>query len=573
LLKPGARENAEPSGFAGWSERRYHGMLHFYDLGLRWVFAHRRIVLAFTVAMLAGTAWLYVAVPKGFLPQQDTGLIIGVTDAAADISFSAMAAKQQRVADIVARDPDVASVSAIIGTGMINATGNAGRLFINLRPTADRTTSAEAVIGRLRAAIAGTGGVTLHLQSVQDIQIDSNRSRGQYQYILQDANIATLALWAPKLLDEMRHQPELVDVASEQQPGGLQAWLRIDRDTASRLGISIQAIDDALYDAFGQRQIATIFTQQNQYHVVLEVDPSFGAGPSALDALYVKSASGAMVPLSAVTAFERRAAPLAVSHQGLFPAVVLSFDLSPGTSLGTALQAIQHAQQKVGLPASIAAGFSGSAAEFRHSLDYELGLIIGAIVTVYIVLGVLYESYIHPITILSTLPSAGIGALVALIATGNDLNVISLIGIILLIGIVKKNAIMMIDFALDAQRRGHSPEKAIRQACLMRLRPIMMTTMAALLGALPLAFGTGAGSELRRPLGIAIVGGLIVSQFLTLYTTPAIYLAFDRLRFRFRRVTSAPRETRPAEPARQAPWGAPAATNQPMPSSRRPVKV
>jgi hydrophobe/amphiphile efflux-1 (HAE1) family protein len=552
LLKPESHEH-KPGAFACWSERRYDRLLHGYDRGLRWVLAHRRVVLAFTVAMLIGTGWLYVVVPKGFLPQQDTGLIIGVTDAAADISFSAMAAKQQRLADVVARDPDIAAVSAIVGTGTVNATGNSGRLFINLRPRADRSAGADEVIGRLRTATAGMEGVTLHLQSVQDIQIDSNRSRSQYQYVLQDADVADLAAWAPKLVAEMRRQPELIDVASEQQPGGLQAWLKIDRDTASRLGISIQAIDDALYDAFGQRQIATIYTQQNQYHVILEVDPSYRDGPSALKSLYVKSSSGAMVPLSAVTALEPRAAPLAIEHQGLFPAVILSFDLPPGVSLGSALQAIQRAQQLVGLPASVATGFSGSAAEFRHSLDYELALIIGAIVTVYIVLGVLYESYIHPITILSTLPSAGIGALLALLATGNDLNVISLIGIILLIGIVKKNAIMMIDFALDAQRQGFYPEQAIRQACLLRFRPIMMTTMAALLGALPLAFGTGAGSELRRPLGVAIVGGLIVSQILTLYTTPVIYLAFERLRGRERRAAPEPREARPMEPAYAAP--------------------
>jgi hydrophobe/amphiphile efflux-1 (HAE1) family protein len=541
LLRPKDPARPKPALF-GWSERGFDRLRDGYDTGLRWVLRHRRLVLGLTLLMVAGAGWLYVAVPKGFLPQQDTGLVIGVFDAAPDISFAAMAAKEQRVAAIMLRDPDVAAVSAVVGTGTVNTTGNSGRLFISLKPHDERSAGADRVMLRLKGATAGIEGLALHLQSAQDIQIDTRLSRTQYQYTLQDANAAELAAWAPRLRDAMSRQPELADVTSDQQPGGLQARLRIDRDAASRLGVSVQAIDDALYDAFGQRQIATIFTQQNQYRVVLEADPAFRDGPDSFGHLRVKAASGAIVPLAAVTDLEPQAAPLLVTHQGLFPATTLSFNLSDGVSLGAALDAIRRAERAIGLPQGIATGFSGSAAEFRTSLDSELGLILGAIVTVYIVLGVLYESYIHPITILSALPPAGIGALLALIAAGYELNVISLIAIILLIGIVKKNAIMMVDFAIDAVRGGLAPEQAIHQACLLRFRPIMMTTMAALLGALPLALGTGAGAELRRPLGIAIVGGLIASQFLTLYTVPVTYLAFERLRGAVtrRRRTNAP---------------------------------
>ena len=587
LLKP-EDPHHRPGALFRWSERFFDGMRDGYDSGLRWVLRHQTVTLAFTVLTLALTVWLYIEVPKGFLPQQDTGLIVGVTDAAQDISFSGMAQRQQAIAAEVAKDPDVTAVDSFVGTGNVNTTPNSGRLYINLKPRDERSTSADQIIERLKRLVGGVHGITLYMQSVQDIQIDNRLSRTQYQYTLQDANVAELGQWVPKLVAEMQKQPELADVASDQQNAGLQALVKIDRDAAARLGVSMQAIDDTLYDAFGQRQIATIYTQLNQYHVILGIDPAFQKDMNGLDKIYVEATNGSLsngtqlsngvvasttptsngsqttsnvasttslnsgkgteVPLSAVATIMTQLAPLVVTHQGLFPATTLSFNVPEGVSLGAALTAIQRSEQAIDLPETIATGFAGSAAEFRASLDSELGLILAAIVTVYIVLGVLYESYIHPITILSTLPSAGVGALLSLMLFHEDLSVISLIGIILLIGIVKKNAIMMIDFALDAERQGMSPEKAIYQACLLRFRPIMMTTMAALLGALPLAIGNGTGSELRRPLGIAIVGGLIVSQFLTLYTTPVIYLFFERVRLsvgrRFR--------TRPA-PRRQMP--------------------
>jgi hydrophobe/amphiphile efflux-1 (HAE1) family protein len=540
LLRP--EDPSRPQGrLFRWSERQFDRLIAGYERGLDWVLRHQRATLLFTIGTLVATCLIYLVVPKGFLPQEDTGLITGVTDAADDISFAAMADKQQQVAAIIRRDPAVVAVSSFVGTGTVNATGNAGRIYINLKPRAERTETADQVIRRLKRAVAGVQGIDLSMQSVQDIQIDNRVSRTQYQYTLEDANGADLALWAPRLLEALRRQPALIDVASDQQSSGLQAGLRIDRDAAARLGVSIQAIDDTLYDAFGQRQIATIFTQVNQYHVILEVDPASRADPSAFGQLYVKTNAGGMAPLSSLASFDPRTAPLATSHVGLFPAVTLSFNVAPGASLGGALAGIAAAEREIGLPDTVATSFEGSAAEFRRSLANEPILILAAIVTVYIVLGILYESYIHPVTILSTLPSAGVGALLALMATGNDLSVISLIGIILLIGIVKKNAIMMIDFALEAERgSGMAPEDSIRQACLLRFRPIMMTTMAALLGALPLALGSGTGSELRQPLGIAIVGGLVVSQFLTLYTTPVIYLAFDRLQRRVRRALNLP---------------------------------
>jgi multidrug efflux pump subunit AcrB len=423
----------------------------------------------------------------------------------------------------------VANVASFVGAGTVNPTMNSGRLYINLKRREDRKASASEIIDRLREATRDVQGISLFMQAVQDVQIESRVSRTQYQYTLEDADEAELGQWSSKLLNRLRELPELADVATDQQPDGLQISLEVDREKASRLNIMTQAIDDTLYDAFGQRQVTTIFTQLNQYRVILESEPGFQTTPESLDKIYVKSSTGQMTPLSAIATLKTVTAPLTILHEGQFPAVTLSFNLSPGSSLGAAVRAIQNAEKEIGLPETVAPTFSGSAAEFRSSLKSEPFLILAAIVVIYIVLGVLYESYIHPITILSSLPSAGVGALLALIVCGHDLSLIALIGIILLIGIVKKNAIMMIDFALVAEREQKlPPEKSIYQACLLRFRPIMMTTMAALLGALPLALQQGTGSELRRPLGISIVGGLLVSQFLTLYTTPVIYLYMDR---------------------------------------------
>jgi multidrug efflux pump len=547
LRRGGARQ---PGRVFMASERVFAGLLELYRRSLRFVLRHRPTTLVITAATLVATIYLYIAVPKGFLPQQDTGLIVGVTDAAQDISFPAMVARQREVADIALADPAVASVGSFVGAGTVNAAGNSGRLYINLKPKRDRDSSAESVISRLRRNMTQIHGVTLFMQAVQDVQIDSRISRTQYQYTLQDADPVELTQWAPRLLAELRRAPELRDVATDQQSEGLQAALRINRDDASRLGVALQAIDDTLYDAFGQRQVSTIFTQLNQYRVILEVDPRFQLDPSALDTLYVKSSTGQQVPLSALAKVEQLNAPLSINHLGMFPAVTLSFNVTRDASLGAALQAIERAETTIGLPDTVAASFSGSAAEFRASLASEPWLILAAIIVVYIVLGVLYESYIHPVTILSTLPSAGAGALLALMLCGYELTIISLIGIILLIGIVKKNAIMMIDFALDAERNeGMAPEEAIFAASMLRFRPIMMTTMAALLGALPLALQSGSGSELRRPLGIAILGGLVISQFLTLYTTPVIYLGFSRMT---RWLAGAP-ATQPTLPANTTP--------------------
>ncbi|PYN96266.1 MAG: acriflavine resistance protein B [Candidatus Rokuibacteriota bacterium] len=528
------------------TERMFDRTIAFYGRTLQWVLQHQPATLVVTVATLALTIVLAILVPKGFFPVQDTGVILGISEAPAVVSFAAMSERQQALASVILKDPDVSSLSSFIGVDGTNMTPNTGRIQINLKPRDERRSDASAIIRRLQPELQAVDGITLYMQPVQDLTVEDRVSRTQYQYSLEDADARELAEWAPRFVEKLRTLPELRDVASDQQTGGLQVSVVIDRDTASRLGIQPQAIDDTLYDAFGQRQVSTIFTQLNQYHVVLEVAPGFQENPEALKAIYVKSASGTQVPLSAFTHYVTGPTSLSVNHQGQFPAVTVSFNLAPGLALGHAVDAIKNAERDIGLPLSIHAAFQGTAKAFQASLANEPLLILAALITVYIVLGVLYESYIHPITILSTLPSAGVGAILALLLCRAHLDVIALIGIILLIGIVKKNAIMMIDFALDAEREeGKQPAEAIYQACLLRFRPIMMTTMAALLGGLPLALGSGTGSELRRPLGITIVGGLLLSQLLTLYTTPVVYLAFDRVARRFRRASlGAPR---PAE--------------------------
>jgi multidrug efflux pump len=535
LLK--SRELTKHSRFYIWSENVYERVIQFYGRTLKWVLKHQTATLLVTVGTLVLTIFLYIIVPKGFFPVQDTGVILGISDAPQNISFQAMSDRQQQLARVILQDPDVASLSSFIGVDGTNPTLNSGRIQINLKPRDERSATASEIIRRLQPKLSQqVEGITLYMQPIQDLSVADRVSRTQYQYSMEDTDARELATLSQRLLDKLRTFPQLRDVASDQQTGGLQADLVIDRDTASRLGITPTAVDNTLYDAFGQRQVSTMYTQLNQYHVILEVDPQFQQNPNSLNTLYVKSASGTQVPLSAFSHIEQSNATLAINHQGQFPVVTLSFNLAPGVSLGEATKAIDAAEQEIGLPPSVHTSFQGTAAAFRNSLSSEPLLILAAIVTVYIVLGVLYESYIHPITILSTLPSAGVGALLALLITGNDLGVVSLIGIILLIGIVKKNAIMMIDFALEAERDEHkAPEEAIFQASLLRFRPIMMTTMAALFGGLPLALGRGTGSELRHPLGITIVGGLLVSQLLTLYTTPVVYLWFDRLSTRFAR--------------------------------------
>ncbi|AKQ64008.1 Acriflavin resistance protein [Myxococcus hansupus] len=498
-----------------------------YDRALGAVLDHPTLTLLVLAATIVLNLYLYVAIPKGLFPQQDTGNLTGISDGPQDISFPAMKARQEAANAVIRRHPAVHNATSFIGG---TSTLNSGNAFIELKPRGERTQSADQVIAELRAQLSRVPGIQVFLQSVQDVRIGGRLSRTQYQYSLQDQDLGTLQTWAPRMLDTLRKLPELRDVASDQQVNGLQLMGTIDRDTASRLGITPAAIDQALYDAFGQRQVATLFTPTTQYRVVLEVDPAQAAYPEALQDLFVKAPSGAVVPLSTLVRFQPEPMLLSVNHQGQFPAVTLSFNLAPGVALGQAVNAIHRAQAELGLPASITASFQGTAQLFTESLRNEPYLVLAALVAVYIVLGILYESYVHPLTILSTLPSAGVGALLALLLFRMELTLIALIGIILLIGIVKKNGILLVDFALEAERgQGLSAREAIRGACRVRLRPILMTTLAAILGGLPLALGQGAGSEFRRPLGIAIVGGLVLSQLLTLFTTPVVYLELDRL--------------------------------------------
>jgi multidrug efflux pump len=517
------------------SGRWFTAVVDWYGRRLTWVLDHQKLTLWVALGTLVVTALLYVLIPKGFFPDQDTGLIQGVSEATESISYAGMADRQQALAAAILTDPDVSGLSSFIGVDGNNVTLNSGRYLINLKPRDQRSTSVADVIRRLRSETSNVAGITLYMQPVQDLTLDNTISRTQYQFTLESADATALSTWAPKLVSALQQLPQLADVVSNQEDNGLAVYVTIDRDSAARLGISVGTVDNALYDAFGQRIVSTIFTQSNQYRVIMEADPQSYRSVDSLASIYVPSAGGGQVPLSSIAKIDVETRPILINHLAQFPATTVSFNLAEGASLGAAVSSIEDAEKTLGLPGSIRTTFQGAALAFRSNLTNELLLLIAAVLVMYIVLGVLYESFIHPITILSTLPSAGIGALLALMLFGDDLTIIALIGIVLLIGIVKKNAILMIDFAVVAQRdEGLSPREAIFKACLLRFRPILMTTVAAIFGALPLMFGTGTGSELRHPLGVSIVGGLLVSQVLTLFTTPVIYLAFDRIAARMR---------------------------------------
>ena len=523
------------------SGKWFTAVVNWYGERLTWVLDHQRLTMWVATGTVVLTALLYILIPKGFFPDQDTGLIQGVSEATESVSYAAMANRQQALAAVILEDPDVLSLSSYIGVDGNNVTLNSGRFLINLRPRAKRSANVAEVIRRLRSETSDIAGITLYMQPVQDLTLDNTISRTQYQFTLESADAVALSSYTPQLVAALRAQPQLADVVSNQEDNGLAVYVNIDRDSASRLGISVGTVDNALYDAFGQRIVSTIFTQSNQYRVIMEADPKTYKSVDSLASIYVPSATGGQVPLSAIAKVTVETRPILINHLAQFPATTISFNLAPGASLGAAVTAIEDVERSLKLPTSIRTTFQGAALAFRSNLSNELLLLIAAVLVMYIVLGVLYESFIHPITILSTLPSAGIGALLALMLFGDDLTIIALIGIILLIGIVKKNAILMIDFAIVAQRdEGLSPRDAIHKACLLRFRPILMTTVAAIFGALPLMFGTGTGSELRHPLGVSIVGGLLVSQVLTLFTTPVIYLALDRIAARLRRPASAP---------------------------------